>query len=72
MCFNESLRIEPPVLVTMSQIFIKDSELMGKYKIKKDTLLHVLISNLHHNKNYWIEPEKYIPERFDPSSPYYL
>ena len=28
--------------------------------------------NLHWNRDEWIEPEKYIPERFDPSSPYYL
>jgi len=27
---------------------------------------------LHWNKNEWIEPEKFIPERFDPSSRYYL
>ena len=27
---------------------------------------------LHHNPDEWIEPKKFIPERFDPSSPYYL
>jgi len=27
---------------------------------------------LHRNKEEWIEPEKYIPERFDPQSKYYL
>lgn len=28
--------------------------------------------HLHHNKDEWIEPDRYIPERFDPSSKYYL
>ena len=27
---------------------------------------------LQHNPEEWIEPEKFIPERFDPASPYYL
>lgn len=28
--------------------------------------------HLHRNLKYWKEPEKYIPERFDPSSEYFL
>lgn len=28
--------------------------------------------HLHHNKKEWKEPERYIPERFDPESPYFL
>jgi len=28
--------------------------------------------HLHWNTKEWIEPSKYIPERFDPESPYYL
>lgn len=28
--------------------------------------------NLHHNRKQWIEPHKFIPERFDPKSKYYL
>ena len=73
MCFLESLRIEAPVTLSMSMIFTKDSELLeGKYKIKKDTQFHILTANIHHNKKYWIEPEKFIPERFDATSSYYL
>mmetsp|Transcript_32639 Transcript_32639/g.31857 ORF Transcript_32639/g.31857 Transcript_32639/m.31857 type:complete len:109 (+) Transcript_32639:609-935(+) len=28
--------------------------------------------HLHHNPDEWIEPAKYIPERFDPESEYFL
>jgi cytochrome P450 len=30
------------------------------------------MKGLAHNPEEWIEPEKYIPERFDPRSKYYL
>lgn len=30
------------------------------------------IYHLHHNPEEWITPEKFIPERFDPESPFYL
>ena len=44
----------------------------GKYKIRKDDPFYICIHELHHSSKYWIEPEKYIPERFDPESKYYL
>jgi cytochrome P450 len=34
--------------------------------------MRIDIHYLHHNKEEWIDPEKFIPERFVPSSPYYL
>ena len=30
------------------------------------------IYGLHHNKKQWIDHDQFIPERFDPSSPYAL
>ena len=30
------------------------------------------VHSLHRNKDEWIEPEKFIPERFDPESKYFL
>lgn len=72
MCFNESLRIEPPSLLTTPSFYEQDTTILdGKYKIKKGTDMTILIHNIHHNKKYWIDPEKFIPERFDPESKYY-
>jgi cytochrome P450 len=35
-------------------------------------MFDVDIHQLHHNPDEWREPSKFIPERFDPSSPYFL
>jgi len=40
--------------------------------MRTDHGIHININALHHNPNEWISPEKYIPERFDPDSEYYL
>jgi cytochrome P450 len=38
----------------------------------KDSLIEIYIYGLHHNPEEWQDPEKYIPERFDPSSKFFL
>jgi len=48
----------------------EDLEIEG-VKIKKGTDILYNIHGLHHNKNQWIDPEKFIPERFDPTSKYF-
>ncbi len=70
-CFNESLRIEPPGPISTSCTVNQDSK-VGKYNIKKDTLLFIDVYHLQRNPAEWHEPEKYIPERFDPDSKYFL
>ena len=43
-----------------------------KYKIRKNDSFLICIHEIQHNRKYWIDPEKFIPERFDPESKYYL
>ncbi|UYV62129.1 CYP4V2 [Cordylochernes scorpioides] len=46
--------------------------MIGKYKIPKGTNLFLWIYHLHHNDQYFPDPEKFDPERFRPSSPQLL
>ncbi|CDW76461.1 cytochrome family subfamily polypeptide 55 precursor [Stylonychia lemnae] len=70
-CILESLRIDPPARVTTPHCFTEDIEICGK-KILADSQWHINIQYLHHNPKEWIDPEEFIPERFDPASQYYL
>ncbi|CDW71064.1 cytochrome p450 [Stylonychia lemnae] len=70
-CFYEAIRIEPPIALSSSCQVNEDMEMSG-VTIKKDEVLIVNIHQIHHNSDQWIEHDKYIPERFDPNSKYFL
>ena len=44
----------------------------GPLNMRKNDAFLVSMFHLSNNPNEWIEPEKFIPERFDPTSKYYL
>ncbi len=67
----ESLRIEPPVNFSTLCMMSEDTQ-VGKYTFKEGTAFIINMFDIHRNPKEWIEPEKYIPERFDPESKYYL
>lgn len=71
MCFNESLRMQPPVYFSSANRLSKECK-CGSLKIRPDTMFSVDMFRLGKNPLEWIEPEKFIPERFDAKSPYYL
>jgi len=71
MCFHESLRMEPPVIGSTSLMFTENVTL-GEFKISKGTGMNIFFHNIHHNPKEWQQHDQFIPERFDPSSPYYL
>jgi len=67
-CFNEAIRIQPPVPFSTPLMMTQDTEAGGLMIRKGDPLL-IGIKHLCKNPSEWIQPEKFIPERFDMSSP---
>ena len=64
---QENLRISPPV-ARNDRLCIKDWEDtagdFGGMKIKKGTIIRFPYHVVHHNPEYWPEPEVFNPERF--------
>ena len=70
-CFNEGLRMQPPVYFS-STVKMSETVQCGPLKIRKGDMLSISMFHLCNNPKEWIEPSKFIPERFDNDSKYYL
>lgn len=60
---SETLRIYPPVITTTTRGAEKDWQ-YGRYVIKKGTTVLVPTYQLLHDPLYWVNPEKFDPDRF--------
>ena len=63
--------MEPPT-VTSGGIYTEDQTFPNGVKIRKGDLFVINMQAMQNDKKEWISPERFIPERFDSSSPYYL
>lgn len=61
--FRETLRMHPP-LPTIPRRAIQDCEFQG-YKIPKNAAVGVVPLHTHYMKEYWSNPYKFDPERFN-------
>ncbi len=59
---SETMRLYPPAFAIPRDVG-EDMELAG-YALKKDTPFLVSLYGLHHNPEYWPDPEKFDPDRF--------
>ena len=71
MVFNETLRLEPPVIFSGVMKLTEEQTINGLKILPSDSFI-VSFQQLHHDPDQWIDHERFIPERFDHSSPYYL
>jgi len=71
MCFLESLRIEPPVQATSPNMFNRDVVLSNGVTLRKNDEVYLCFKELHHDPQQWQQPEKFLPDRFDPKHPLY-
>lgn len=69
--FNETLRLEPPVIFSGVNKVTEEITIDGLKIAPTDNII-VSLHQLHHDSEQWIEHDRFIPERFDPNSPYYL
>ncbi|CAD7092573.1 unnamed protein product [Hermetia illucens] len=70
-CINECLRLYPPVIAA-NKICSNTCELMSSkekpIKIEKGTPILLPFYALHHDPEYYPNPEAFIPERFSPEN----
>jgi cytochrome P450 len=68
---NEVLRIDPSFRMSTIHEIAGDCQI-GPYKFLDGQRFNVYIYGLQNNPSQWIAPERFIPERFDSSSKYFL
>src|SRR5208282_6366024 len=62
----ETMRLYPIIGATSLTVSgNQDRTLLGKYPISKDASIGLDFYNLHRNENYWENPHKFDPSRFD-------
>ena len=68
---NETLRLDPSARFTSILEILEEVEICGK-RIPQGQNIIVNLTYLMNDPRQWIEPSSFIPERFDPTSPYFL
>ncbi|CAI2363795.1 unnamed protein product [Moneuplotes crassus] len=68
---KESLRMDPPSMNTSPYMTYEEVEICG-VKIPSKIKMMINVVGCHYNSDQWHEPTKFIPERFDPTSEYFL
>ncbi|CAI2361435.1 unnamed protein product [Moneuplotes crassus] len=68
---KEVLRMDPPSVYSSPYMTYEEVEICG-IKIPSKTKMAINFAGCHYNSDQWHEPTKFIPERFDPTSEYFL
>ena len=70
MCYQESMRIESPVASSSTSCVNKDVNING-IDMNAGDAFFIFIHFIHMDPKEWIDPNSFIPERFDINSPYF-
>ena len=68
---KEALRIDNSAIETLYYVTTQPFRICN-VPVESGIRMKIDIFGAHYNINEWIEPTKFIPERFDPNSEYYL
>jgi cytochrome P450 len=64
MVLEEAMRLYPPAWGVTRQSIAADE--IGGYRLPPNSSVSLIINNVHHDRRFWDEPEKFDPERFSP------
>ena len=64
---NETLRLYPPV-PAYDRVAVEDHTFSNGITIEKGTTIRIPVYALHHDKDNFVDPEKFDPERFMPEN----
>ncbi|NNE77002.1 MAG: cytochrome P450, partial [Pricia sp.] len=65
-CIEEAMRLYPPVYV-IDRVSLEDDTVSGR-DFKKRTIWLMSMYELHRHPDFWEEPAKFLPERFNPKN----
>ena len=68
---KETFRLDHTAAETVAYEAVENTEICG-VPIQKGTLLSINLFGPHYSPKEWREPLKFIPERFDPDSEYFM
>ena len=67
-CFNEAIRMQPPIYFSTAH-FMKQEVTINGFTFRKGDTFKIGIVHHCNAPSEWIEPTKFMPERWDPNSP---
>lgn len=67
MVLQEAMRLRPPVWILPRRAIAEDE--VGGYHVPAGADVLICPYTLHRHPRYWSEPERFVPERFDPDTP---
>lgn len=70
--FEEALRMQPAVNTGLYHQITEDVTFANGFKLLANDTISVDTRGIAHDPTVWHSPNEFIPERFDPSSKYYL
>ena len=65
---KETLRLYPPIAVLFRRVTKSDGYTLAGVHLPKDTLVEVSSYSVHHNPEYYPDPDRFNPDRFMPEN----
>lgn len=63
-CFSESLRVRPPVYLSMRRA--QEDDVLSGMRVRENSVVILMTHLLHRDPELWPDPDRFDPERFMP------